>query len=422
MHWSRVENPDRNSGQVRADTAGVRVALFTGAYNHIADGVSLTLNRLVDYLERNGVEVCVFAPTVSSPPIRHAGRLVPVPSIALPGRNDYRLAFGLTRRARKELDALRPTIVHIATPDFLGRAALRYAKRHGIDAVSSYHTHFSSYLKYYRMEFLDRRLWRYLKNFYDDCRHVYVPSPSMADVLRTHGITEGLLYWPRGVDTDRFHNRHRSMEWRRAHGITDDEVVITFVSRLVSEKGLDVLADVASRLARHTPGHRFLVVGEGPAREDLEHEMPDAIFTGYLDGADLATAYASSDVFFFPSETETFGNVTLEAMASGVPAVCADATGSNALVDHGKTGFLAPPTDSAAFEKHVRDLILDADLRRRLSLASRQRAKEYAWDAVLERMLNYYLTLSSPTGATLPPAASLPSFRSSRAVDSAVAG
>lgn len=403
------------------DAAGLRVALFTGAYNHIADGVSLTLNRLVEYLGRHNVEVCVFAPTVSNPPIQHAGRLVPIPSLAMPGRREYRVAFGLTRRAQRELDAFAPNVIHIATPDFLGRAALRYAQRNGIDTVSSYHTHFSSYLKYYRMEFLEARLWAYLKRFYSECKHVYVPSPSMADVLRCHGINDGLLYWPRGVDTERFHPSHRSSEWRKARGIGEDDVVVGFVSRLVWEKGLHVLVEVAQRLRGCQGKHRFLVVGDGPAREDLQEQVPEAIFTGYLDGDELATAYASADVFFFPSETETFGNVTLEAMASGLPAVCANATGSNALVEHGRTGFLAPPTDAAAFEEYVRELVVDAALRERMSIASRSRAGEYAWDAVLERMLRYYLMLQAEPEKPISIGGSLPSLRNAQTVGPAVA-
>src|SRR5690606_15944848 len=153
--------------------------------------------------------------------------------------------------------------------------------------------------------------------------------------------------------------------------------------RLVAEKGLDVVEEVGRRLRSCACGHRILIVGEGPARAELEQKLPEAIFTGHLGGSELATAYASSDVFLFPSETETFGNVTLEAMASGVPAVCADATGSNALVEHGETGYLARPNDVADFEAHVRRLIEDAGLRGRMSFASRERAKDYAWDSVL---------------------------------------
>src|SRR5690606_2998265 len=128
---------------------------FTGAYNHIADGVSLTLNRLVEYLERIGAEVLVFAPTVEDPAVDHAGTLFPIPSIPAPGREEYRVSLGLTRKARREFEAFQPTLVHIATPDYLGNRALRLARRQGIPVVASYHTHFSSYLKYYGFEELE---------------------------------------------------------------------------------------------------------------------------------------------------------------------------------------------------------------------------------------------------------------------------
>ncbi|NNE34746.1 MAG: glycosyltransferase family 1 protein [Rhodothermales bacterium] len=368
----------------------IRVALFTGAYNHIADGVSLTLNRLVDFLERQGVQVMVFAPTVESPAIEHNGTLNAAPSISMPGRPEYRISLGLSRANRRALDDFAPTFLHIATPDLLGRAALSYGLRRGLPVVSSYHTHFSSYLKYYRMTVLEGPAWRYLRWFYGHCKHIYVPSASMADVLRTHGISERLMYWPRGVDTTRFNPAMRSLEWRRSLGIGDDEVVVSLISRLVWEKGLDVFVDVIDRLKDIGVSHRVMLVGDGPARPELEEQLPNAIFTGFLADDDLARAYASSDVFLFPSQTETFGNVTLEAMASGVPTVCADATGSNALVEHGVTGFLAPPDSVDAYFESVHELITNAKLRNAMSLAAHDRAKEYAWDTVLNRMLCYY--------------------------------
>lgn len=373
-----------------APVGQMRVALFTGAYNHIADGVSLTLNRLVEFLERHDVQVMVFAPTVDEPAIEHSGTLIPAPSVSMPGRPEYRITLGLSAANRRALTDFAPTFLHIATPDPLGRSALSYGKKRGIPVVSSYHTHFSSYLKYYRMTLLERPAWLYLRWFYSNCQHVYVPSPSMADVLRAHGIRDRLLYWPRGVDTSRFNPAMRSLEWRRSLGIGDDEVVVSLVSRLVWEKGLKEFVDVAHRLKQEGVAHRVMLVGEGPAKEELEQQLPEAIFTGYLANSDLARAYASSDVFLFPSQTETFGNVTLEAMASGVPTVCTDATGSNALVEPGVTGFLAPPEDVDAHYDSVHRLIVDAKLRNTMSLAASDRAKEYAWDAVLNRMLCYY--------------------------------
>lgn len=368
----------------------LRIALFTGAYNHIADGVSLTLNRLVDYLGQRGAEVRVYAPTIPQPALEHAGTLVPVRSVQAPGRPDYRVSLGLSREARDDLTSFRPDLFHIATPDFLGLAALRRATRSGTTVVASYHTHFASYLDYYRLGALEPATWKYLKWFYDQCAHVYVPTPSMLAVLKHHSVRSDLRLWPRGVESDHFNPARRSQEWRRARGIADNEVVVAFVSRLVAEKGLDVVADVAKGLRARGTAHRMLIVGDGPERESLGREIPGAIFEGHLRGEALATAYASSDVFLFPSETETFGNVTLEAMSSGLPAVVADATGSNALVSHDVTGFLAPPRDSSRFLEHVSSLVRDPALRVRMGTAARKSAEGYEWSRVLGQIAAYY--------------------------------
>jgi glycosyltransferase involved in cell wall biosynthesis len=368
-----------------------RVALFAGAYNHIADGVSLTLNRLVAHLEQEGVAVRVFAPTDDDPQITdHAGTLVEVPSMPAPGRTDYRISFGITPSVRAALEAFRPTLYHIATPDLLGRHALHVATDAGVPVVASYHTHFSSYLKYYHLSVLEDVVWSYLRSFYRQCEQIYVPSRAMADILREHGITEGLRLWQRGVETDRFNPAHRSRDWRRTHDIGDDEVVVTFVSRLVWEKGLDVYADVIEALQARDVPHRSLVVGDGPARNEIEDRLPETVFTGYLRGDALSRAYASSDVFLFPSDTETFGNVTLEAMASGLPTVCADAVGSRDLVTDGTTGFLCPPGDANAFADAVQRLVTDAETRQDMAAAALERAQAFAWDAILARMNDYY--------------------------------
>ena len=368
----------------------LRIALFTGAYNHIADGVSLTLNRLVAYLEGQGANVEVYAPTMPVPALEHSGTLIPVPSVSAPGRPDYRVSLGLSSAARRSLTDFKPNLFHIATPDFLGLAALRTARRTGIPVVSSYHTHFASYLDYYRLGRLEGLTWRYLRWFYGNCRHVYVPTGSMMDVMRAHGIQENLRLWPRGVESALFNPGRRSFDWRRERGIGDSEIVVAFVSRLVTEKGLGVVRDVAVGLKDRGIAHRVVIVGDGPERARLAADLPTAIFEGHLTGEKLATAYASSDVFLFPSETETFGNVTLEAMSSGLPAVVANATGSNALVEDGVTGFLAPPRDSVAFLDRVQQLISDDTLRARMSAAARRAAERYEWSEVLGRLASYY--------------------------------
>ena len=367
-----------------------RIALFTGAYNHIADGVSLTLNRLVNHLEEENAEVLVFAPTVDDPPVDHAGTLVPVPSVSAVGRPDYRIALGLPREARERLEAFQPNLFHIATPDLLGLAARRLALKWETPIVASYHTHFSSYLKYYKLSKAEGLMWRYLRYFYRPCKQLYVPSLSMMKVLRSRGITNDLRLWARGVDTERFHPRHRSGAARAACGFSEEDVVITFVGRLVWEKGLDVFAEVIERLRARGISHRSLIVGDGPAKRDLEVRLSNTHFTGHLEGQALSDMYASSDLFFFPSDTETFGNVTLEAMASRLPALCADAPGSNTLVEHDVTGYLAPPGNVEAFVHYAENLVTDSQLRYQMGQQARERALHYEWATVLQRILRYY--------------------------------
>jgi len=203
--------------------------------------------------------------------------------------------------------------------------------------------------------------------------------------------------WPRGIDTARFHPGKRSAGWRAAHGIGADELVVLHVSRLVREKRLDTLTKALNLLA--CP-HRVVIVGDGPDRDFAERELPDAVFTGFLDGEALACAYASSDIFVFPSDSESFGNVTLEAMASGLPCVCADATGSSSLVVAGETGYLAHADDAEGFARHITALAADDSLRAAMGRAARARSLEFSWEETLARMLGYYRAL--PAGTSPP--------------------
>jgi phosphatidylinositol alpha 1,6-mannosyltransferase len=377
--------------------ADLRLALFTGNYNHIKDGVSLTLNRLVQYLEQQGVPVVVFGPTIDQPALEHRGKLISVPSIPVPGRSEYRLSVGFPNEVREELQDFEPTLIHIATPDLLGYRALRFAQANEIQVVASYHTHFTSYLKYYNLQMLESLGWKYLSWFYNQCRHVYVPSPSMAEELNRQGINNGVRIWARGVDTDLFHPEKRSVEWRKKHGFSEEHQVVTFVSRLVWEKDLRTFVDVVQKMQERKANVRSMIVGDGPAYEELQKMLPETVFTGFLTGEELATAYASSDLFLFPSDTETFGNVTLEAMSCGLPCVVADATGSKSLVEPGVNGLLASPRDADAFYCRVEQILSDREMMNTMREASRQKALAYAWENVNSELLNnYHQALSEP--------------------------
>ena len=378
---------------VGANGRSLRIALVTGSYNYIKDGIALTLNRLVDYLVRQGVEVLVFAPVGPEPAFEPAGTLVPVASVALPLRTEYRVALGLPREARQRLQDFRPDIIHIAVPDFLGRAALRAAREMNVPVVASYHTRYETYLRYYGLNAARSLLETYLHNFYTSCRELYVPSSSMREALSRSGLRVTMHLWPRGVDAERFHPSRRSHVWRSRLGIDPDEFVVLFVSRLVREKQLPTLVDVLRRLKERGVMHRSVIVGEGPERARLQRQLPEATFTGFLDGEELAQAYASSDVFLFPSDTESFGNVTLEAMASGLPTVCADATGSRSLVLPGITGFLISPGLADDFASAIATLSRDRELRSRFSEAARIRSLEFGWEEPMRGILQRYEAL-----------------------------
>lgn len=180
------------------------------------------------------------------------------------------------------------------------------------------------------------------------------------------------------------------MEWREGMGFSSDDVVFTFVSRLVWEKNLRLFAGVISDLKKKYTHVRSMIVGDGPARVELEEELPDTIFTGYLTGDELARAYANSDVFFFPSDTETFGNVTLEAMASGLPCLVADAQGSKSLVDHDENGYLISVSERSRFLSYAETLAKDSTLRNRLGENSLQKAQNYTWEKINTELLNHY--------------------------------
>lgn len=377
-------------------TRPLRVCLVTSSYNYIKDGIALTLNRLVGYLDEHGVEVRVFAPVAPVPAFEHCGRLTPVPSLALPMRPEYRLALGLPRGLQKQIELFNPDIIHIAVPDWLGHQALRLGHRLNIPVVASYHTRYDVYMTYYlRLKLFQKPVAAYLRYFYGACQEVYVPSDSMKEVLRRQGFADNVALWPRGVDAAWFSPGKRSQDWRRRHGIAAQELAIVFVGRLVREKGLITLVNVFnSLLARNIP-HRCIIVGDGPERSWLQARLPTAVFTGFLHHEDLAAAYASSDVFFFPSLTETFGNVTLEAMASGLPTVCALATGSQSLVVSGVTGFMAETNGVEEFVEHLSRLVADERLRQEMGAAARERSLAFSWDAAMARMLNCYRDISS---------------------------
>jgi phosphatidylinositol alpha 1,6-mannosyltransferase len=255
------------------------------------------------------------------------------------------------------------------------------------------HTRFETYFRYYNMSFAEPLVEAWLRKLYRRCDALVAPSESMAQLLREQRMNYDIDIWSRGVDRSVFDPARRDLGWRQKHGMADATPVIGFLGRLVMEKGLDVFADTIDQLKRRGVDHDVLVVGEGPARDWFESRLPDAHFVGFQGGADLARAVASMDIFFNPSVTETFGNVTLEAMACGVPVVAARATGSDSLVAHAKSGRLVPPGAISQFADAIAAYCTDANLRSAHGAAGEARSREYSWDAINQTVADNYLRL-----------------------------
>ena len=383
--------PQAASPETLSKINKLRIAVFSGNYNCVRDGANQALNRLVAFLERHGADVRVYSPTVDTPAFEPAGTLISVPSVPIPRRSEYRLARRLPRGMRKDLAAFRPNIIQISAPDFLGCSAVKFAETHAIPCVASVHTRFDTYFRYYGLGMFEGLARWYLQWLYNRCQQVYVPSGCMADILKEEGVTTDIRFWGRGIEHDLYKPARRDMDWRRGLGIRDDEVAITFVGRIVMEKGLAPFADAIRILAERGVAMRPLIVGDGPARGWFESRLPGAVFTGSLFGEDLARAYASADIFFNPSTTETFGNVNLEAMASGLPVVGARASGSNSLIADGVNGLLVEAGNASAFADALERLVENAALRSTFGAAGHARSLRYNWDDILGAVAGHYL-------------------------------
>ena len=340
------------------------------------------------------MQVRIYSPTAPQPAFASVGDVRSVRSLCIPGRPEYRLAIGLTHAARADLEAFGPDIVHLSAPDLLGRQALNWARDNGIPTVASLHTRFETYLRYYRLAFLQRRVEAYLDRFYGDCDRILAPTvPIAAELRQRHGQAR-VGIWGRGVDRAVFHPGLRSDQLRAQLGYAPDDVVPLFFGRLVKEKGLDLFVDAIQAIRAQGLSLRPLIIGDGPARDWLARRLPNATFTGHNEGMALGRLVASADILINPSVTEAFGNVNLEAMASGLAILSADVPSAAALITSGANGLLVPAQDAGAYAQGLASLIADPVLRQRLGQAAEIAAAGYRWDHVLESVARVYHQLT----------------------------
>lgn len=362
------------------------------------DGVSRTLARLFDTLEQRAVEFRVFSPFVPDETVGWSGRVRALRYARFPLYPDYRVSFPWwSRGVAAELDSFAPDLVHVVSPTPGAVWAQRWARRHGVPVVASFHTHFVSYFRYYGVRPLERLGWAALRRFYGRCARVYAPSNSIIRELEGEGIRNVEL-WSRGIDLSRFSPDRRDEELRARVGADGSTPLLLLVSRLVKEKDLDDLVGVDAELRRRGVGFRLALVGDGPMRGELEARLPGAWFAGHTVGDELSRWYASADVFVFPSTTETLGNVVLEAMASGVPAVVVDRGGPQDLIEPGVNGFVARANDVEQISDAVERLLTDAALRARMGAAARESAASRDWEAINGGLIESYAEVVGRAG------------------------
>ena len=385
----------------------LRVALFSGNYDCVRDGANQALNRLVAYLlDRVRADVRIYSPTAPRKAFESVGDVRSVRSISIPGRPEYRVALGFPRITQEDFDDFAPDIVHLSAPDPLGRQAQQYARARGIPVVASLHTRFETYLDYYRMSFLRGPVERYLDRFYGDCEQILCPTPPIAREFGLRFGADRVTIWGRGIDPACFHPTLRDEAFRASLGYTNEDVVPLFFGRLVLEKGLGIFVQTIEAVRARGLAVRPMIIGDGPARRWLAERLPNATFMGHLSGKSLGRAVASADILINPSVTEAFGNVNLEAMASGLAIVSANVPSASTLIAEDVTGLLVPSKDVGAYAAAVTDLIRQPLRRAALGAAAADAAARFTWDDVLEDVARSYAqTLHIPLAISTEQAA-----------------
>jgi glycosyltransferase involved in cell wall biosynthesis len=364
----------------------MRIAYFAGSMKPGQDGVTRVLYKLIEALNRRNIENIFFSPII--PEETRPTKMIESPSITFPLYKDYRFPFAVQKTFESRLNEFKPDLLHINSPCPLGFAAVKYGLRHNIPVVATYHTHFASYAKYYKVNAHESVSWNYFRIIYNSCEMVYVPSKPILEELRGHGLIN-LQYIPHGVDNKAFNPSFYSLEWRNKYNAADKKVLL-YAGRLVWEKDLKTLADAYKILHEKRSDIKFVLAGDGPVKNELKTLMPEALFLGYLSGSELSAAFASSDIFVFPSTTETFGNVTLEAMASGIVPICAREGGAYGVIEENKTGLIANPRDAENLSEKIEILLNNPKLRKKMAENCLNYAREQSWEKIFDRLFGSY--------------------------------
>ncbi|WP_439886092.1 glycosyltransferase family 4 protein [Pseudomonas sp. MBLB4123] len=350
-----------------------------------------TLGRLTEGLRARGHRLQLVRPRQASDQDRKSdAQLLLTRGWPLPGYPGLQWGQSALRKLLHHWRQRRPDVLYIATEGPLGLSALRAARRLRIPVVSGFHTNFQQYSGHYGVGLLTRALTAYLRWFHNRTRLTLVPSPCQQLELQRRGF-QRLELLARGVDGRLFHPAKRSAELRRSWGLAEEDIAVLHVGRLAAEKNLGLLVQSFRALQAAQPQRRLklILVGDGPQRVGLQQQLPDARFCGLQRGEALAAHYASGDLFLFPSLSETFGNVVLEALASGLGVVAFDQAAAAQHIRHGHNGALANAADEQGFIDATQWLLDEPESLRRVRLNARQHAARQGWEAIVARFERY---------------------------------
>ena len=370
----------------------MRIAYFTDTFLPEVNGVTNTLKQLSSYLCEKKTEHIFFAPDYDENGINTLkSKVVRFKSIKSTLYPECRLTFPLYKLHKHKIQEFNPNLIHITTPLGIGHLGLKYAKEYGIPVVMSYHTNFDRYLKFYNLEIFENMIWNYLKWFYEKSVYTLCPSNNTAQDLNNRGF-KNLGVWSRGVDTDVFNAKNKNIQLRERLG-ANKKMLFLYVGRMAAEKDLDTLIESIKLVnIQYENEVGFVFTGDGPYMDTIKSfNIPNIILTGAKHGKELSEVYASCDAFVFPSGTETFGNVLLEAMASGLPSICVNSGGVLDFAKNKVNSLICESRNEMSIANGIIRLIEDKTLRDKLSRGGLLTANEKSWNSVFNCLVHNYM-------------------------------
>lgn len=367
----------------------MKIMIITETFLPSTDGIVTRLTACIRWLHRDGHEVQIVAPDLGVDEFDGAP-VKGVPAYAFPFYRSKKFAFP-NRIVKKYIEEFSPDVIHVVNPAVVGFSGVTYAEKLEIPFIASYHTNIPQYMAFYKLGKLTWLMWWFMKKMHNKADLNLCTSQTVQQELTEKGF-ERMHVWKRGVDTEQFTPKHYNENMRnRLTGGKKGKTLLLYVGRLAAEKEIEKIRDVLDESDRFC----LAIVGDGPHRQALEDHFKgtDTVFTGFIHGEELASAFASSDVFVFPSTTETLGLVIMEAMASGLPIVAAESGPTKEQITAGRNGLLYDSSDSESFKTTVRKLE-DELLRKRLSQQAAEDVAELGWNAAAEQIRDLYVQIA----------------------------